>query len=239
MRQRGACANAYPRVELSLSPCLPLSLSHCLPVRVLISLMLSLVSLSALSAQEVEVTAVRFTNVRAPALLSSGGGAGGTWLEADVALTVRPAPGSTGQMVSRVRVSLLIGFEMPAAAAKGPESVAGRRMEHYRAEAECVALEAGRANVRFYLPPEIVKRDQLHGDPKYWGVELSASGKPIAAGRSAYATTLTGAEPRKNFQTRAGQAAVANDGILLPQYLTPFAFEYPRATPAFVRREAR
>jgi hypothetical protein len=185
------------------------------------------------AAQEVEVTTVRFANVRVPANLSSGGGSSGAWLEADIALNVKPPAGSPGQMLSRVRVSLLVGFELPAVA--GGE----RRLEHYRAEAECVALEAGRADVRFYLPPELVKRDQLHGEPKYWGVELAVGGKTVTAGRTAYSTTLAGAEARKNFQTRAGQAAAANDGLLQPQYLTPFAHEYPRATPTFVRREGK
>ena len=64
-------------------------------------------------------------------------------------------------------------------------------------------------------------------------------GRAIPAGRPAYSLTLQGADARKNFQARAGLAAAANDGLLLPQYLTPFANEYPRATPSFVRREAR
>lgn len=178
-------------------------------------------------AQEVEVTTVKFTNVRAPT------GSNGTWLESDITLLVKPAIGSPSQMVSRVRVSLLLGFELPGAA--GGE----RRLEHYRAEAECVALEPGRANVRFYLPPEIVKRDQLHGDPKYWGIEVAVAGKAVSAVRAAYAASLGSAEQRKNFQTRGGAAAAANDGILQPQFLTPFVNEYPRATPSYVRRDAR
>jgi len=170
---------------------------------------------------------VKFTNVRAPT------GTNGTWLETDITLNVHPVAGNSSQMVSRVRVSLLLGFELPALA--GGE----RRLEHYRAEAECVALEPGRANVRFYLPPELVKRDQLHGDPKYWGIELAAGGRAVAAARGAYAAAFTSAEQRKNFQTRATAAAAANDGILQPQFLTPFINEYPRATPSFVRRDAR
>jgi hypothetical protein len=178
-----------------------------------------------LCAQEVEVATVRFTNIRAP------GGAPGTWLEGEVALNVHPAPGSAGQMVSRVKVSLLCAFELPAST--GGE----RRLEHYRAEAECVALDAGRANVRFYLPAEIVKRDQLHGDPKYWGVEINAGGRPVPAGRAGYSASLPTAEARKVFQTKGATAAATNDGILQPQFLTPFASEYPRATPSFVRRD--
>lgn len=180
-----------------------------------------------LFAAEVEVSAVRFGSVRAPT------GSNGTWLEADIALTVKPPAGAPGQMVPRVRVALLVGFELPAT------SGAERRVEYYRADAECVALEAGRANVRFYLPPELVKRDQLHGDPKFWGVELTTAGRPIAAVRGAYVTSLAGADQRKNFQTKGGAAAAGNDGIMQPQYLTPFVNEYPRATPSFVRRDVR
>ncbi len=179
------------------------------------------------AAQEVEVSTVRFTSVRPP------NGGPGSWVEADVQLNVRPAPGSPRDMVSRVRVALLIAYELPARA--GGE----RRIEHYRAEAECVALESGRADVRFYLAPEIVKRDQLAADPKYWGVELAVGGRALAAGRNAYSGSLTSAEQRKNFQTRGGAAAAANDGLLQPQFLTPFANEHPRATPTFVRREGR
>jgi hypothetical protein len=136
-------------------------------------------------------------------------------------------------MVSRVRVSLLVGCELPALA--GGE----RRTEYYRADAECVALEAGRADVRFYLPPEIVKRDQLHGDPKYWQVDVTAGGRPQPAGRASASPALANADARKNFQSRASTAAAPNDGLMLPQYLTPFSGEYPRATPSFVRREPR
>ena len=179
------------------------------------------------NAQPVEVTTVRFTNLRPPT------GATGNWLEASIALNARPVAGTPVQMVSRVRVSFLIAFELPALA--GGE----RRLEHYRAEAECAALEPGRSEVRFYVPPEIVKRDQLHGDPKYWGIELSVDGKPVPAGRAAYSASLSGAEQRKNFQKRVGVAAAANDGLLIPQYLTPFLNEYPRATPSFVRKDGR
>ena len=177
--------------------------------------------------QDVAVSRVNFTQVRAP------NGANGTWLETDIALNVKPLAGTPSQMVSRVRVLVLLGFELPGR--PGGE----RRLEHYRAEAECVALEPGRANVRFYLPPEIVKRDQLSGDPTFWGVELLAAGQPQPAARAAYASSLASAEQRRNFQTRASAAAAANDGILQPQYLTPFAHEYPRDTPSFIRREPR
>ena len=188
---------------------------------------LGMLSATALAAEEVEVSAVKFTNLRAP------NGATGNWFEADLSLNVHPAPGSPGAMVSRVHVSLLLGFELPALA--GGE----RRIEHYRADAECVALDPGRAEVRFYLPPELVKRDQLHGDPKFWLIDVTAGGRPQSAGRASASAALANADARKNFAARAASAAALNDGLLLPQYLTPFATDNPRATPSFVRRETR
>lgn len=194
-----------------------------------LSPVLAFVAVGATSvvAEEVEVTAVKFNNLRAP------NGSPGNWLEADVALQAKPASGSIGQMVSRVKVTLLVGFELPALAG------GDRRIEHFRAEAECVALESGRSDIRFYLPPELVKRHQLHGEPKYWGVELMAAGKPVPAVKAAYSASLPGADQRKNFQAKAAPLAAANDGIFLPQFLTPFLNEYPRTTPSFVRREVR
>lgn len=178
-------------------------------------------------AQEVEVANVRFTMLRSPL------GNTGNWLETEVQLNARPIPGSPGPMVSRVRVAVLLGYELPAAAG------AERRVEHYRAEAECVALEPGRSSVRFYLPPEVVKRDNLRSEAKYWTVDLVVGGRPVASTRGSASVSLPTPETRRNFQTRAGAAAAGNDGILLPQFLSPFAAEYPRATPSFVRRDAR
>jgi hypothetical protein len=197
-------------------------------MRSLISMIaLFCVLLAASAAQEVEVATVNFTNLRAPT------GSAGTWLETEITLLVKAVPENPRQMVSRVRVSLLLGFELPATA--GGE----RRLEHYRAEVECVALDPGRAYVRFYLPPELVKRDQLRGHPKFWGVEIAVAGRALPTARAAHSASLATAEQRRNFLSQAGAAAVANDGILLPQYLSPFVNQHPRSTPSFVRREAR
>lgn len=178
----------------------------------------------AWGANEVEVSAVRFNAVRPP------GGAASQWLEIAVALAVRPPPGSPGQMVSNVKVTLLCAFE-----SAGPGE---KRTEYYRADAECVALEAGRSDVRFYLPPELIKRDQLRPEPRLWGVELMVGEKSIPAGRAAYVASLGSSEQRKAFAEKCLRGYSRNSGQLLPQFLTPFLGEYPRSTPSFVRREA-
>ena len=177
-------------------------------------------------APVVEVVNLRANHVRP-------GNGGPVWVEITLSLNVRPAGGGPAPAVSAVRISPLLAFEVPGAAG-GP-----RRTQAYASAVECVALEPGRAEVRFYLPPEVVKRDQIRGDPKYWGVELTAGGEALPAARTAYSANLGTPAARNDFQRRAGPAAVANDGVLQPQHLTPFALEYPRSTPSVVRREAR
>jgi hypothetical protein len=102
-----------------------------------------------------------------------------------------------------------------------------------------VARDTGRAEIRFYLPPELVKRDQMHGDVKLWIVELAFAGRILPATRSRFATALVSDEARPSFLARVAVESPANDGLLQPQYLTPFANEYPRTTPTYVRRENR
>jgi hypothetical protein len=82
-----------------------------------------------------------------------------------------------------------------------------------------------------------VKRDQLRGTPKLWAVDLTVGGRAVPPAKANQAAALADGTARRAFLNTAAAAAPANAGLLLPQYLTPFAGEYPRATPSFVRRE--
>jgi len=197
------------------------------PLRSLV-VVLSLVAFaatSAVAAESVEVTTVRFATARAP------NGAPDPWFEAEVVLAVSPPAEGSGRFVTRVRVGLALAWELPAVPG------GSRRTETYRCEAECVALEAGRASVRFYLPPELVKRDHLRGPPKLWHVTLLAGGRPVPPSRAASVAALAEPAAMRAFEVAVAAGAPANAGLLLPQYLTPFASAYPRSTPSFVRRE--
>jgi hypothetical protein len=104
---------------------------------------------------------------------------------------------------------------------------------YYRASAEAVALMEGRSKVRFYLPPEIVRRDTLRPMPKLYAVDLAAEGKPMLPARAASNAPTPAA--RADFLKKAEASAPPNDGILMPQYLTPFAWDNERPSPTFVR----
>ena len=171
------------------------------------------------AAGEVEVVAVRSKEVK-----DSGGDA---WLEATIELSVKAtAPGQN--YVDRVAVAFSMATER-----RSPE----KGYTFYRARAEAAALKSGRAFFRFYLPPEVVERDGV-SDLKTFLVEITAAGRAMPLTRDKFSTsTIPNESSLNSFKTRVTAEAPANDGILLPQYLTPFAQSYARETPSFVRLE--
>jgi hypothetical protein len=171
-----------------------------------------------------EVNAVRFSSQRFN---------GDNWLEAEVDVHVRPGGRAvSGQFVDRARVSLTISVEVP-------DERAGNRTVFYRSSAEAVTLEGGRASFRFYLPPEVVRRDRLRTDVRFFVVELEAGGQPQPLTRSSASTGFTSADSIRNFLSRANSEGAANDGVMLPQHLTPFATEARLRAPSMIRREAQ
>jgi hypothetical protein len=175
----------------------------------------------------IEVATVRFNSVRADA---------GTWFVTEVELQPRGGEGVKNRnFINRVKVTLNLGVfsVMAPAGSKVPDT-------YYRASAEAVAVEAtgSRSVYRFYLPPEIVKRDQITGDIKFYLVEVFVDGKALPLGKNNFpVSTLSKPEIVESFRSKVSGSAGANDGILLPQYLTPFANGGSPPAPSFIRLE--
>lgn len=53
-----------------------------------------------------------------------------------------------------------------------------------------------------------------------------------------FSETLADATVRRSFEQKLSGETAKNHGVLLPQYLTPFAKEYPDGTPTYIRAEA-
>ncbi len=175
----------------------------------------------------IKVATVRFNSLRADA---------GTWHVTEIELQPRGGEGAKNRnFIDRVKVTLNLGvFSVKApAGAKVPDT-------YYRASAEAVAVEAtgSRAVFRFYLPPEIVKRDQITGDLKFYLVEVFVDGKPLPLDKESVSlTTLSKPEFVESFRGKVAGEAGVHDGILLPQYLTPFANAGSPPAPSFIRLE--
>ena len=171
---------------------------------------------------EVEVTAIKFNAIHQSNSQS-------VWYESDIELTARPVP-ENGKFTGRVKVTLNVGIEASLPGGK-------KQINIYRASAELIALEAGKSSVRFYLPPEIVKRDMVR-EAKYYFVELSLGGKPLPQTKTSVSfVTLGSPAVLESFRSKVASDAAANDGMMLPQYLTPYMFDSSRPTPSFVRTE--
>ena len=175
----------------------------------------------------IEVATVRFNSVRAEA---------GTWFVTEVELQPRGGEGVKNRnFINRVKVALNLGVVSVKAPVGStiPDT-------YYRASAEAVAVEAtgSRSVFRFYLPPEIVKRDQITGDLRYYLVEVFVDGKAMPLGKNNYPlSSFSRPEILESFRNKVSGGVGANDGILLPQYLTPFANIGSPPAPSFIRLE--
>lgn len=175
----------------------------------------------AAAAAPVEVANVRFRT------------ANGGWYEIEVEVQPKPGPAlaQNRNFLNRVKVTLNLGIF----SVKSPQG-ATIPDTYYRASAETAAIEAGRTSFRFYLPPEIVKRDQISGPQKFYLVELSVGGQQVPPAKADASSALSSAAIVESFRSKVASEATANEGILLPQYLTPFA-NGGNSTPAFIRIE--
>ena len=174
------------------------------------------------TASGVEIVDVGFRSVRSPWNQAD------TWYEADLTIEVRAGADQPGRMLNRIKFAFAMATETVLAT--------GSRRSYHRCEAEVVALAAGRHHVRFYLPPEIAKRDALRGPAKEWLVEIAVQGKPLAITAKNYSASLRDPRAMNEFRTRLGTESPSHDGIMRPQYLSPFDREYANDTPTFMRR---
>lgn len=177
------------------------------------------------SAPLAEVTAVKFGSAR---------WGGDSWLEIEVEVVAKPGGRSvSGKYLDRVRVSLNLSFEVV-------DERGAKKNEFYRASAEAVSLEGGRKSTfRFYLPPEVVARDGIRSEVKYYVAEVEVAGQKQALGRGNASTEFKSAESVRNFLSLAGTESGPNDGILVPQHLSPFANDPQRRAPSVFRREVQ
>jgi hypothetical protein len=174
----------------------------------------------------IDVMNVKFNGVRANT---------GSWYEAEIELQPRgPQPTDNRNFINRVKVTFSLGiFSVKAPpSSRVPDTF-------YRASAEAVAIETsgGKTVFRFYLPPEIVKRDQISGDQKFYMVEVFVDGKALPLSKGNVSSTMNSAVLVDGFRNKVSSDAGANDGIMLPQYLTPFATTGSPPAPSYIRLE--
>ena len=154
---------------------------------------------------------VTVSNVRTGLRRAAGGD---PWYVVEITVRTKATGSGRSRFADRVGVKLSVATE-------SRDRPAG--LEFYQAQSTAVALEAGESVFRFYLPPEIVRRDRLQGNLRFWSVDLSVAGKELPLNRDQVGPGFSSAEALENFRRQVDQQAKWNAGILLPQHLTPWA----------------
>ena len=149
------------------------------------------------------------------------------------------------QWVDKVKVTLTQIF-------KPIGTTAAAEFAYYRSSATVLTMEVNTdRSVYFYLPGDIVKRDRLKMQPDYYYVQLEVGGteQPLftEAGRP---TPDMMPALHKMFldkaafdvaRSEADRAVNANNGMLRPQYLVPYAIfdSLPQGSPSpeFIRED--
>lgn len=149
-------------------------------------------------------------------------GARDPWYEVAIVVSVETGDrlaGANPRFANDIAVSLALATEV--------NRERGTAYEFYATQIEFPTLEVGQHVVRFYLPPEIVKRDRVRGEPFAFEVE-------VISGDQLETSLVSRNLQRPNALQRFHSQVVANASAsseMRPQYRTPFAWSYPRDTP--------
>ncbi len=194
------------------------------------SLFLYLCSLARLDANygdPVSVNSVRFSREK----ITEGRN---YWLEIEVEIMggSNSSPDALNERyVDDILVTLGLGYSL--------ESGESKRFRFFNAQARIPTLEENvRRSIFFYLPPEVVERDNLRAEPFAYLVELSVKGQALPTRRENVSTNLKNASLVDSFRERLASLAVENEGVLLPIYHTPFQqiSRKMQVSPAYVRK---
>ena len=121
---------------------------------------------------------------------------------------------------------------------------------YYRSVATVLTLEVAKPrSVLFYLPGDIVKRDNLRKEPDYYFVEIEVGGTPtelfdakgllVAEHARAVHRDISKKDVFDKAKDAANRGVVNTPGILRPQYLLTFGDQIPAVPPSpeFVRED--
>lgn len=140
------------------------------------------------------------------------------------------APNS--RYVDNIKIIVTLGYEGP-----------GDGFTFYRAEATLVTLQVRSSKkVGFWMPAEVVQRDNLPQEPRFWLVEIEVDGQPVdlIGNRRTFSSNFQNRQSIESFKSMASGQVGKTEGIFVPTYLSPNPYvESGRDIPAFIRKEPK
>ncbi len=167
------------------------------------------------------------------------------WNRVEVVVDPRANPdpqASNKRWIDKVKVTLTIGY-------KGEKSKSAEDWNYYRASATILTLEQNQPrSVFFYLPGDVVKRDQLRKDPDVYYVDVEVAGTAqaifdargllIPDQKAAVSKELLKKADYDGCKGFADRGVLNSTGILRPQYLVSFYDKVSDFSPEFVREDS-
>lgn len=120
--------------------------------------------------------------------------------------------------MDNIRVVVTLGY-------KHSRSTSETDLMFYRSEVMIATMKINDTRrLAFWLPYDIVSRDNYKREPEYWIIEMFVNGEQVQPDRTQVSSSLMrGGDPAANlagFKGIADSKVQANDGILRPTYLT-------------------
>ncbi|MEO0794507.1 MAG: hypothetical protein AAFX93_05080 [Verrucomicrobiota bacterium] len=155
-----------------------------------------------------------------------------TLIEVELVANGNPNPDAPNpKYVDNIGVTLTIGYAHPN---KDGEFI------FHSSSVVITTLEVAKSRkIGFWLPYDIVERDNVAKEPKFWYVDVEIDGSPIAPTganiRARASSDLQNPTALNSFQNKASDAT---EGVLLPGYLSGNGYiERGKDRPAFIRKE--
>lgn len=145
---------------------------------------------------------------------------GDPWYEISIAISIErgdEGPSVNPRFADDIKVSLALATQSD----RSSRSV----YDFYSATADYPTLEVGRHTARFYLLPELVKRDRVRGEPYAFEIFVSQDEENLAQLRS------RNLEQQARLEAFRAKLDDSDSGILRPQAESPFSSSYLRDTP--------
>lgn len=176
------------------------------------------------AADLIDIDNVKFTGLR------------DDWVQMEIELSCGGNPleeARSTRFVEDIKVTAYLAYEIDASA---------REFDFYSAEVEIVAMEQGDdANVYFFLPGVIAKRDNLPDDPYFFIVEVAIGGRTLPLDEDGVGSRFRGNEAAINsLREKAISEGAKNQFILMPVYHAPVGAIGARLQdlPVFLRRDS-
>lgn len=143
------------------------------------------------------------------------------WYQIAIEIDVRTGDGGTRGSNPRFADEVTVSL----AFASARDTRGERIFSFYSAIAEYPTLEVGRHVVRFYLPPEVAKRNEVRGEPFAYEISVTGGGERLDYFVS---PSIESPAALDSFHARLTDGA---GGVLRQQIDTPFAWLYPEDSP--------